>query len=71
MHVNSNSRIALAAAVTAGLATIALAAVWRADAQRRRERQRIREKALARWDSEGGNIPEVSIGSGEQGSTAP
>ena len=70
VNVNSKNRIALAVAATAGVAAVALLAVLRSDTARRIESRRARARSLQRWDNEGGNIPEVSISSGEQGSTA-
>lgn len=68
--VKSNNRTVLAVAATAGIAAVALLAVLRSDSMGI-NRRRVRRPGfeLERWDYEGGNIPEVSIGSGEQGST--
>lgn len=71
--MNNRSRTALAVAATAGVAVIALLAVLRADSRlspataARRAAASGRRLEVERWDYEGGNIPEVSIGSGEQG----
>lgn len=66
--MNSKSRTALAVAATAGVAALALLAVLRADSMARAGRRAQGRFDLQRWDYEGGNIPEVSISSGEQGS---
>ena len=65
----SNNRTALAVAATAGIAAIALLAVLRSDSMKRRRMEALRSARyqLDRWDAEGGNIPDVSIDSGEQG----
>lgn len=68
--MNNSSRIALAVVATGCLAAVALLSVLRSDTARRTQRQRVRTAAIQRWDDEGGNIPEVSISSGEQGRTA-
>ena len=69
--MNSKSRTALAVAATAGVAAIALLAVLRSDSARGARGSRSKACLdLQRWDYEGGNIPEVSISSGEQGSTS-
>jgi hypothetical protein len=67
--VKSKNRTVWAVAATAGIAAVALLAVLRSDSMginRRRARRPGFE--LERWDYEGGNIPEVSVDSGEQGS---
>ena len=69
--MNSKSRTALAVAATTGVAAIALLAVLRSDSARGARGSRSKACLdLQRWDYEGGNIPEVSISSGEQGSTS-
>lgn len=65
--MNIKSRTALAVAATAGIAVTALLALLRSDSGRGTRRVGLE---LERWDNEGGNIPEVSVGSGEQGKTA-
>jgi hypothetical protein len=66
--LDSKSLTALAVAATAGVATLALFALLRSG---NRTRARVGERIdLERWDGEGGNIPEVSITGGEQGSMA-
>lgn len=69
--VKSKNRTALAVAATAGIAVAALLAVLRSDSMRNGKRS-VRRPGfeLERWDYEGGNIPEVSIASGEQGNAS-